>query len=93
MKIDCNENINTYIPAVRSPKTLQHCLGKGYLPHTEGQQCLQHFNLVGVTQKLAGAEARGDGEAVSSGNTSSICSKRQALLYQSWDSPAQRWRC
>lgn len=42
---------------VWSPKTLQHCLGNGYLAHTEGQQHLQHFNLVGVTQKVAGAEA------------------------------------
>lgn len=45
-----------YIPAVESPKTPQHCLGKGYLPHTEGQQRLQHFILVEVTQKVAGAK-------------------------------------
>lgn len=65
MKIDCNENINTDIPAVQSPKTAaQHCLSKGYPPHKEGQQHLQRFNSVGVTQGVAGAEVRGDGEAV-----------------------------
>lgn len=75
---------------MRSPKTLQRRLGKGYLPHTEGQQRLQHFNLVGVAQKAAGAEVRGDGEAVSSVDTPSVCSRLQALLYQSWELPAQR---
>lgn len=74
MKSDSNESLNTYIPAVWSPKALQHCLGKGHLLQREGQQHIQHFNLIGITQKVAGAEVRGK---VSSMDTSSICSKLQ----------------